>query len=430
MIEAELQTEAEKLADYIRSLGSRFTILRATPSKHIGAIIADAVLQVGHRWKTQVEKRVARIETHYPQAATLSGLSRLLTNIGAEELLDWKGKDVQERFGLTIRFFSNEEVDSSKIDTVNQLAKWLASDTNRDRLITTSRRTDIAGIPKVADKTADYYRVMVGLPDAVAIDSLIAGFLRDAKVKGRSRYYNAKRIVQLAAPMLSTIRNEDIRPVDLDLSIWEYQSKKQQRDGAAHAKSGVPAGPKEKLKEEHKMSQHDEALEVMLPPELMKQLQTIACMLFTVDKETLARFWITEKLTGQYSSCGLIHAIMDRPQGERALTIREKIKSALEEKWDYDQPFTRRELISEVQRVYPEVKENEILPADLAINSRSAYYETPAGWQKKDIYLFKRPDGKYERYDPKRHGSGGCVDDGKGGKRIAWHPPLHRTEGR
>ena len=219
MTEPELQAEAKKLANYIKSLGSSFTILRATPSKHIGAIIADAVLQVGHQWKAQVEKRVVRIETHYPQADTLSGLSSLLNTVGAEELLDWKGKDVQERFGLTIRFFASE------IDTVSQLAKWLTSDTNRDRLLTRSQCKDRAGIARIADKTADYYRVLVGLPDAVAIDSRIKEFLRDADVRGRSRYDSAQRIVQLAASMVSSVKNESIRPVDLDLSIWEYQSR-------------------------------------------------------------------------------------------------------------------------------------------------------------------------------------------------------------
>lgn len=424
MIEAELRTEAEKLADYIESLGSSFAILRATPSKHIGAIIADAVLQVRHRWKTQVEKRVVRIETHYPQAATLSGLSRLLATVGEKELLNWSGKDEQRRFRQTIEFFSEEEVNGQKINTVSQLAGWLALDTNRDRLLTKSQRKDRAGIPRMADKTADYYRVMVGLPDAVAIDSLITGFLRDAKVRGRSRYDWARTIVQLAAPVLSASKHEDIRPVDLDLSIWEYQSKKREGVGAGYAGSGVAAVSKVKSKEECKMNEYNEVLEVMLPSEVMKQLQAIASELFGVDKETLARLWIVEKLTKQYSSCSLVHAMLDRPPGGRAVTIREKIRSAVEEKWAYDQPFTRRELIREVQRVYPEVKDNEILPADLAINSKSAYYTTPTGWQKKDKYLFVLPDGRYERYDPRRHGSGGCVDDGKGGKRIVWQPPA------
>ena len=428
MKQEALRTEAEKLALYIHSLGTEFKVLRAQPSNHIGAIIVDAVLQVGHRWKTHVEKRIKRIESKYPDAATISGLLRLLATVGEKELLDWNGRDEQRRFRQTIEFFAKEEVDGENIDTVSQLAGWLALDTNRDRLLTKSQREDRAGISRVGDKTADYYRVMVGLPDAVAVDRFIREFLRDAAVRGRSRYDRARAIVQMAAPLLSTIRKEDIRPIDLDVSIWTYQSKKRQRGGAAHAGSRAVASPEDKPKEEHNMNQHDEVLEVMLPPELMRQLQAIASKLFTVDKETLARFWIVEKLTEQYSSYGLVHAITDKPQGSRATTSREKIKRVIERTWDYGQPFTRGNLIEEVKRVYPEVRKDVILPADLAKNMKSAYYKTSEGWEKKDEYLFGRSDGRYERYDPGRHGSGGCVDDGKGGKRMEWRWPSDEPQ--
>jgi len=229
MIEQGLKAEAQKLVAHIQSLGSGFKILKAQPANHIGAIIADAVLQVGHRWKTHVEKRVKRIESNYPGAATLSGLSKLLATEGAQKLLDWNGKDEQTRFCQTIGFFSNERVDGVTIDTVSQLSKWLASEDNRDRLLTKSLRSDKAGIPKIADKTADYYRVMVGLPDAVAVDSLIRAFLKDAGVRG-GQYHRARAIVQLAAQMLSTIRNTSIRPIDLDQSIWKFQSERE-REG-------------------------------------------------------------------------------------------------------------------------------------------------------------------------------------------------------
>jgi hypothetical protein len=225
MTEKRLRTEAQKLANHIQSLGNDFAILTAKPENHIGAIIADAVLQVGHRWKTHVEKRVKRIKTAYPGAATLSGLSRLLATIGEKKLLDWEGRDEQKRFRQTIQFFSKEQVNGKKINTVSDLARWLNSDANRDRLLTRSQRKDRAGIPRVGDKTADYYRVMVGLPDAVAIDSLITKFLRDAGVKGRSQYNKARAIVQRAASILSEARNEQIRPIDLDRSIWTFQSK-------------------------------------------------------------------------------------------------------------------------------------------------------------------------------------------------------------
>ncbi|MFP3880568.1 MAG: hypothetical protein ACLFVA_06410 [Dehalococcoidia bacterium] len=220
MDDEALRSEAGKLVNYVLSLGNDFRILAAQSQTHIGAIIADAVLQVGHRWETHVGPRVERIKAIYPQAGTIPGLLRLLQQKGPQELLNWRGADEQDRLQKTADFFHKEEV-----ETVGDLRAWLESDDNRDRLLTKSLRNDKADIPRIGDKTADYYRVLVGLPDAVAIDRRIADFLRDADVRrGRSQYLKARAIVQLAAPMLSTIRNQQVRPVDLDVSIWEFQS--------------------------------------------------------------------------------------------------------------------------------------------------------------------------------------------------------------
>ncbi len=228
-----LQPEAQKLVDYINSLGNSFEIVIAHPETHIGAIVADAVLQVGHRWITHVGPRVQRIKSKYPGAATIPGILTLLETVGAKELLNWNGTDEQSRFCQTVQFFKTEGIES-----VDDLRRWLASDDNRDRLITKSHRPDKAGIDKIADKTADYYRVMVGLPDAVAIDSLISAFLRDAGVR-RGEYRKAREIVQLAAKMLSEIRGTSIRPIDLDQSIWKFQSELRQHQ-ARHPASNQP----------------------------------------------------------------------------------------------------------------------------------------------------------------------------------------------
>ena len=213
------KADAAKVVAHIQSLGSSFKILKATPANHIGAVIADAVLQVGHRWKTHVAKRVKDIENNYPSAATLSGLSAIHD---AQKLLNWNGVDEQRRFRQTVEFFSNERVSGKTIDTVSDLSKWLASAVNRNRLLTRSPRSDKAGIPKIADKTVDYYCVLVGIPNAVAIDSLLREFLKDAGIKGvgPSQYSMARAIVQLAAKQMH------IRPIDLDRSIWEFQSGK------------------------------------------------------------------------------------------------------------------------------------------------------------------------------------------------------------
>ena len=301
MKQEELQAEAAKLAAYIQSLGGGFRVLKAQPSNHAGAIIVDAVLQVGHRWKTHVEKRIKRIESKYPDAATISGLLRLLATVGEKELLDWNGRDEQRRFRQTIEFFSQEDVDGEKVSTVSQLARWLALDTNRDRLLTKSQREDRAGIPRVGDKTADYYRVLVGLPHAVAIDRLITRFLSEAAVRGRSRYETARTIVQLAAPVLSIIRQESIRPVDLDLSVWEYESRKEQRGEAAPALSVAAMGPKKKPKEEEMSAGNSGPLKICLPASKRALLESVAKSEFGVPASILAQVWIIGHLE-QYSA--------------------------------------------------------------------------------------------------------------------------------
>jgi hypothetical protein len=209
----QLEFEAKKLVNYINSVG--LNIPPRKPShKHVGAIIADAVLQSGrHGYSAQVERRVERIQDKYPSAATISGLSYLLKTEGAQELLNWSGKDEQGRFCQTVSFFENEGV-----NTFDDLRKWLESEANRARLITKSNRVDKAGIAEISDATADYYRVLVRLPNAVKIDRRVESFLKGAGIRiGIYEYKDLQTIVQLAAKQLNTI------PSDLDAAIWGFQ---------------------------------------------------------------------------------------------------------------------------------------------------------------------------------------------------------------
>ena len=286
-----LQREAKRLVDYIVSLGSNFQIVTAQPETHIGVIIADAVLQVGHRWKTHVGPKLQGIKSKYPDAATIPGILTLLRTVGAQQLLNWKGTDPQKRFRQTVDFFHREGIDG-----FDDLRAWLASDDNRDRLVTKSSRNDRAGIEKIGDKTADYYRVMVGIPNAVAVDSYIRAFLRDADVRGGSQYHMARAIVQLAAPILSAVKNRPIQPVDLDQSIWEFQSQKREGNKAGHTMSGALIASEQRRKEGYAMNESRQVLKVTLRPDTMKQLERIAEDEFDIDASTLARVWIVERL--------------------------------------------------------------------------------------------------------------------------------------
>jgi len=104
----ELEVEARKLVNYINSLG--LNIPSRKPShKHVGAIIADAVMQIRHRYETHVAGRIARLRTEYPQAATVSGFLHLLQTVGAQKLLGgWKGQQEHKRLYDHARVFAGK----------------------------------------------------------------------------------------------------------------------------------------------------------------------------------------------------------------------------------------------------------------------------------------------------------------------------------
>lgn len=203
----ELEAEVKKLVDYIKLIGLQIPA-RKPPSRHVGAVIADAVLQIGHEYERQVRKPIVRLREEYPEAATISGFLHLLETTGAQELLDgWKGIKEHRRLHDHARFFAGRG-----IETFEELAAWLQDEKNRDILIT-------AGLG-MRDRTADYYRVLVGLPDAVKVDSRVEKFLGDAGIDIRKYEYKELRtMVQLAAKQLGK------RPIDLDGAIWNYQGK-------------------------------------------------------------------------------------------------------------------------------------------------------------------------------------------------------------
>jgi hypothetical protein len=107
------------------------------------------------------------------------------------------------------------------VDTFDELYNWLESEDNRDKLLTKNSGFERKGsVFRVADKTADYFRVLVGHWDAVAVDRGIKELFAKTKVLPRysTRYtYKEKRaIVQLAA------LDFDCTPRDLDRSLYCY----------------------------------------------------------------------------------------------------------------------------------------------------------------------------------------------------------------
>ena len=206
----ELARQAEKLANYIKGLDD-FEFREPDPLvdiPHVGRVIVDAVLQVGHNYEKQVRKRVERIKS-YPEAATLSGFLSILKELGIKKLLDFNGLGTEKDLLAVGNFFANRG-----IETYSELKEWLKSEDNRDSLL--SNQSGFGGNSpfRVADKTADYFRVLVCHWDAVAVDSNIKAIFRNATIPSNYSYKEMRAIFQLGAINMS------LRPIDLDASVY------------------------------------------------------------------------------------------------------------------------------------------------------------------------------------------------------------------
>ena len=119
-------SDPEKLASFVQSLPG-FVIYETIDGNydHIGATVADAVLQANMRYKTHVKPRVDRILARFPTARTTSSVLQLLKSITATEFLSWRSEDRAERFTKVLYLFSAED-----IETEAELREWLTQDAN------------------------------------------------------------------------------------------------------------------------------------------------------------------------------------------------------------------------------------------------------------------------------------------------------------
>src|SRR5271168_1681528 len=90
---------SEQLAQYVRSLPD-FVVYQVIdgPYNHMGATIADAVLQANNKYESNVAPRVERILKKYPGTRTTSAVVALLESVSAKEFLSWGGDDRAQRF--------------------------------------------------------------------------------------------------------------------------------------------------------------------------------------------------------------------------------------------------------------------------------------------------------------------------------------------
>jgi hypothetical protein len=192
------------LAEYVRSQPN-FVIYTTIDGNynHIGATVADAVLQANMRYATHVKPRVNRILAEYPEVRTTTAVLSVLEKIKATEFLSWRGEDRAECFVQVLDLFASEG-----IETDADLQSWLLNSTNLGKL---------RAIKGIGPKTVDYFKILVGLSTS-AIDRHLLNFLGLAGLSP-SGYSEAQAVINATADLLSVDR------AYFDHSIWQFMSR-------------------------------------------------------------------------------------------------------------------------------------------------------------------------------------------------------------
>jgi hypothetical protein len=158
--------DVERLVACLRGLGSLEAQApwgRASAGyDHIGAKLADAVLQSSVRYEVFVRPRVNRIAADCPTGRTTSGFLALLRSEGPTKVLNLKaGRKLR-----TIVELAQFLVDR-RVETTTDLSSWLQAAGNPSSLMT---------VHGVGPKTVSFLKLLVGL-DAIAVDRQILRFV-------------------------------------------------------------------------------------------------------------------------------------------------------------------------------------------------------------------------------------------------------------
>jgi 3-methyladenine DNA glycosylase/8-oxoguanine DNA glycosylase len=193
--------EARMVADYARLHGGDRPPTSPRPTNdHIGAVLADSVLQAGVRYETVVRPRVTRIVTLYPEAQNLDGLGQLLTRVDTSEFLMWRHPIKVKRFERLVEFF-----DDRSLNCTETVAKFLDSK---------QARTLLLELNGVGPKTYDYLCNLLGL-DRIAVDRHVITFASEAGVIADG-YEHVQRVTSYAADLLGIMRR------DFDAWMWHH----------------------------------------------------------------------------------------------------------------------------------------------------------------------------------------------------------------
>ena len=174
---------------------------------HLGAVLADSILQAGLNYSHVVRPRIQLILETFPDASTLSVLSSVLEKEGSERFLSWEHSEKIYRFESLVEFLV-----ASEIEDTYDLRNALQNEAFRER---------IREVHGVGPKTVDYMACLVGV-DCIAVDRHIVSFAKSVGLVSQDYDY-LKKTFSFAADLLAVSRRQ------FDGSIWSFQALKAAR---------------------------------------------------------------------------------------------------------------------------------------------------------------------------------------------------------
>lgn len=194
---------ARRVADYAKELGADLDRHEIRPAyDHMGALLADSILQAGLNYNSVVRPRITAILTHYPNQSRTSQLLDLVHQGETATFLNWTHTEKVSRFDALVIFLSD-----CSVEHIDDLRECLL-----DPAFIVSLR-DVRGI---GPKTVDYMGCLVGL-DSVAVDRHVRTFAKRVGVM-EDDYDFLKAVFCYAADLLAVSRRE------FDAWVWQRES--------------------------------------------------------------------------------------------------------------------------------------------------------------------------------------------------------------
>lgn len=207
----QMLVAARRIADFAKELGADLEHFEIRPTyDHMGALLADSVLQAGLNYNSVVRPRILAILAHYPELSRTSDLLELIERGKTSLLLNWTHHEKVDRFEALVVFFRD-----ASVEDVDDL---------KSSLLDEGFAAALRGVRGVGPKTVDYMGCLVGV-DSVAVDRHVRTFARRVGVL-EDDYDFLKTVFCYAADLLSVSRRQ------FDAWVWHRESSLSERQMA------------------------------------------------------------------------------------------------------------------------------------------------------------------------------------------------------